>query len=266
MQINRNMADLATVSNVTIPRIMADPTASLAQSTEEETSKQMVSTVVWSLAGVAITIIACCCAFGIVFWKRIAADSKAEPEESVDEEAASEDVASQSTDINDTFAVQNETASSALIAETGMPVPLTASGKSHSSDDKIPCELHGVTARHDDNGSNTALVISSPKGHALSAKNEIIDLVIPPGKLGLTLVAADALWPLIQIIDDGSAVSGLVEVGDLLVSYEGKDVRVINQEDMTEIMNEPCEHNRRITLLRRGRSSIREATIRPKKS
>eukprot|EP00804_Cyclotella_cryptica_P000300 CCRYP_010233-RA/>CCRYP_010233-RA protein AED:0.20 eAED:0.20 QI:1126/1/1/1/1/1/5/120/1388 len=276
MQINRDMADLASVSNVTIPKIMAETTETLASSTQGGSSKQIMSKVVWSLGGVAITIIVCCFGFSIVFWKHIVADSKTELEESDDEEAASEDVASQSAAINDTSAVQNGAASSTLIAETGMPVPLSAPGFSQSCDDNYTsadnappvflsetAELALTTAayktfNHDDDDSKTSQTTSASKGYA----NEIIDLDIPPGRLGLTLVRSDAVWPFIHIIDEDSVVSGLVRVGDLLVSYEGRDVRAINPEDITNIMNEVCDHNRRITLLRGGRSSRSQPTNR----
>lgn len=70
----------------------------------------------------------------------------------------------------------------------------------------------------------------------------------PPGKLELTLIYSDAGWPLIHTT--GITSNDLFKDKDRLTFIEGRDTRTISPEDLTHMVNQECNHGRRLTLFR----------------
>ncbi|KAL7471238.1 hypothetical protein ACHAXS_011543, partial [Conticribra weissflogii] len=93
---------------------------------------------------------------------------------------------------------------------------------------------------------------SSMSNASVSLGEEILDLEVPPGTLGLILDSPDSGWPIVHDVKSSSIVLGFVNKGDRLVSIDGKDVRAIKSMEMSTIMNKHCEQSRTVTIFRGG--------------
>jgi len=93
---------------------------------------------------------------------------------------------------------------------------------------------------------------SSVSNTSVSLGEEILDLEVPPGTLGLILDSPDSGWPIVHDVKSLSIVRGFVKEGDRLVSIDGKDVRAIKSMELSTIMNKHCEQSRTVTIFRGG--------------
>lgn len=228
MLLNRNDHGLI-VSSVTIPQVVSESATSVSG---EESQPRNTSKLLWSLAGVFIAILICCCGFAMVGLKQMA-DAKADQANIVNEEMIQMQSSVVTRDVEETDPS----------AETG--IPLVSAYDNFNTDEAVSASR----AYHscNDEQTVTSRLTLVPAGSSLSSGAEAINVDVPPGTLELTLSNADNGWPLIERVGTSSE---FVKAGDRLAFIDGIDTRTINTEDLTNMMSEACEHSRRLTLLR----------------
>jgi hypothetical protein len=242
MLLNRNVLGLV-VSDTSIPEVIKEPDTTLSS---EDGSKSSKSKLLWSLAGVFIIILICCCGFGMVGLKQMS-DSKAGQSVVFANEGAQ--VRSQNSMIEDReyLILSHSTRAS---AETG--VPLVAAYQTFNQDETLSSipHAHAIIADPTEQCSISSRLTLVSIGSSLSMGSDAFNVEVPPGTLGLELIHSDAEWPVIQAVKRPSIASGIVQAGDRLAFIDGKDVRSINPDDLARMMNAACDQSRRLTVLR----------------
>mmetsp|Transcript_28369 Transcript_28369/g.60070 ORF Transcript_28369/g.60070 Transcript_28369/m.60070 type:complete len:501 (+) Transcript_28369:156-1658(+) len=81
-------------------------------------------------------------------------------------------------------------------------------------------------------------------------KNEIVDILAPPGVLGLVLDSPDDGWPVIHAVKRESVIADQVTIGNRLMSIDGTDVRNHTSFHLSTLLNEPSRGKKKVTVLR----------------
>ncbi|KAL7463890.1 hypothetical protein ACHAXS_004241 [Conticribra weissflogii] len=75
------------------------------------------------------------------------------------------------------------------------------------------------------------------------------DVMTPAGKLGLMVANTAGFGPAVHTIKDGSPMEGLIFVNDIIIAINGIDTREWKAEQVTKLMKETAENERKITVL-----------------
>ncbi|KAL3802066.1 hypothetical protein HJC23_010822 [Cyclotella cryptica] len=79
------------------------------------------------------------------------------------------------------------------------------------------------------------------------------DLVAPPGKLGILVANTAGFGPAVYSMQKGSPMDGLIFVNDIIIAINGINTRDCTTSQITQIMKETMDQERKITVL----SSVR---------
>ncbi|KAL7478767.1 hypothetical protein ACHAW6_005934 [Cyclotella cf. meneghiniana] len=79
------------------------------------------------------------------------------------------------------------------------------------------------------------------------------DIVAPPGKLGVLVADTTGCGPAVHTVRKGSPMEGLIFVNDIIIAINGINTRNYSATQITKIMNETIDQERKITAL----SSVR---------
>ncbi|KAL7438572.1 hypothetical protein ACHAXM_006293 [Skeletonema potamos] len=79
----------------------------------------------------------------------------------------------------------------------------------------------------------------------------VVDIIAPPGALGLVLGTHPQGGPIVQDVRRDSPLSGQVQAGDKIISVDDDDVRVLNHSNVIQLLRDKITNNeRRITIIR----------------
>lgn len=81
-------------------------------------------------------------------------------------------------------------------------------------------------------------------------KNEIVDILAPPGVLGLVLDSPDDGWPVIHAVKSESVIADNVTIGNRVMSIDGTDVRNHTSFHLSTLLNESSQEKKKVTVLR----------------
>ena len=234
--LNRNVLGLV-VADVTIPRVVKDSGTTI--SSENNSNPNKSKKLLWSLAGVFIGLLLCCFGSGVIYFKQVA-DAKTSGDVQVTEHLNA---------IDDRENLVSR-ADSSTSAETG--VPLIPAYRRFNQDDSV--SIYSQMDQQNACSVSSRLTFVSANS-SLSTAAEAINLDIPLGRLRMELNYPDSGWPKIQAVDISSVAYGYVDIGDRLAFIDGHDVRTFDEESMAILMDEFCNHMRRLTVFR-NRSEI----------
>mmetsp|Transcript_19442 Transcript_19442/g.44285 ORF Transcript_19442/g.44285 Transcript_19442/m.44285 type:complete len:456 (-) Transcript_19442:58-1425(-) len=88
---------------------------------------------------------------------------------------------------------------------------------------------------------------------------EVIDVIVPVGKLGLSIDTPNANGaPIVEAIKEGSPLIGKIEIGDIILAIDDEDVRTMTAVRVSKIISRKSEQaQRKFTILRcEARASI----------
>lgn len=95
---------------------------------------------------------------------------------------------------------------------------------------------------------------ASPGGGGAPARTEVLELVAPPGKLGLVIdTPAGAATPVVHAVKDTCPLRGSLRVDDALVAVDGVDVRDYSPAEVSRLIGRNSDRARRLTLVRTTR-------------
>lgn len=87
------------------------------------------------------------------------------------------------------------------------------------------------------------------KGSSIMSGRVQRDVMTPAGKLGLMVANTAGFGPAVHTIKEGSPMEGLIFVNDIIIAINGIDTREWKAEQVTKLMKETVEHERKITVL-----------------
>lgn len=116
--------------------------------------------------------------------------------------------------------------------------------------DEWDCAIHDNddAASYPSTGANsTSVGPSRPNDDT----GETIEILAPPGKLGIVIDTPDGELPVVHTVKKGSALAGLVRVGDRLLAVDDEDVCLWTAVDISRLLaGKSASLIRRLTLLR----------------
>ena len=236
--LNRNVLGLV-VADVTIPNMLDD--SGTSSSSEKSSDTGQSKTLLWSLAGVFIAMLICCFGSGVMYFKQTS-DIKAEQRICNNTGYAQVTEHHHVTDDRKNLVTRIYSSTS---AETG--VPLIPAYQSFNQDDSPSIDSHSTQLNACSISSRFTFVSANS---SLSRGAEAINLEIPLGRLRMELNYSDSGWPIIQAVDISSVAYGYVNIGDRLAFIDGQDVREIDDGNIAILMDEFCNHMRRLTVFR----------------
>ena len=84
------------------------------------------------------------------------------------------------------------------------------------------------------------------------AREEVLDIFAPPGKLGVVIDTPADGCPVVHAIKETSIIAGQVIVGDKLVAVDDEDVRQMSAIKVSKmISNKRSNPSRKLTIVRR---------------
>jgi len=89
--------------------------------------------------------------------------------------------------------------------------------------------------------------------HNSHQHEQTIDVVAPPGKLGVILGnrSPSTGGTVISEVRSTSVLAGMIQPGDLMIAVDGQDVRHFSVTEVTAVMARKYEYERTLTILRR---------------
>lgn len=82
-------------------------------------------------------------------------------------------------------------------------------------------------------------------------REELIDVICPPGKLGVVIDTPDDGAPVVHAIKDSSCVADKLRVGDKLVAVDNEDVRAMTAIKVSKMISRKSANpTRTLTILR----------------
>ena len=87
---------------------------------------------------------------------------------------------------------------------------------------------------------------------ASNVKEEVMDVMAPPGKLGVVIDTPDDGAPVVHAVKDSSVIAHLVQVGDLLVAVDDEDVREMSAIKVSKLISRKSANpSRKLTIVRK---------------
>ncbi len=84
-----------------------------------------------------------------------------------------------------------------------------------------------------------------------NAKEEILHVFAPPGKLGVVIDTPDDGAPLVHAVKETSVIYGRVQVGDKLVAVDDEDVRTMTAVKVSKLISRKSANpSRKLTIVR----------------
>mmetsp|Transcript_29013 Transcript_29013/g.60365 ORF Transcript_29013/g.60365 Transcript_29013/m.60365 type:complete len:950 (+) Transcript_29013:337-3186(+) len=87
------------------------------------------------------------------------------------------------------------------------------------------------------------------KGSSITSGRVQRDVMAPAGKLGLMVANTAGFGPAVHTIKEGSPMEGLIFVNDIIIAINDIDTREWKAEQVTKLMKETVENERKITVL-----------------
>lgn len=89
--------------------------------------------------------------------------------------------------------------------------------------------------------------------HHSQQHEQTIDVVAPPGKLGVILGnrSPSTGGTVVSEVRSTSVLAGMIQPGDLMIAVDGQDVRQFSVTEVTAVMARKYEYERTLTILRR---------------
>jgi len=89
-------------------------------------------------------------------------------------------------------------------------------------------------------------------GVTTNVKETLIEVLAPPGKLGVVIDTPDDGAPVVHAIKDTSVIRDKLKVGDQLVAVDGEDVRQMTAIKVSKLISRKgTQASRKLTLIRR---------------
>lgn len=114
----------------------------------------------------------------------------------------------------------------------------------------------GPCARHDYHRTSQQCRPPSPSspGGGAQARTEVLELIAPPGKLGLVIdTPSGSATPVVHAVKDTCPLRGSLRVDDALVAVDGVDVRDYSAAEVSRLIGRNSDRARRLTLVRTTR-------------
>jgi C-terminal processing protease CtpA/Prc len=84
-----------------------------------------------------------------------------------------------------------------------------------------------------------------------NAREEILHVFAPPGKLGVVIDTPDDGAPIVHAVKDSSVIYGRVQVGDKLVAVDDEDVRTMTAVKVSKLISRKSSNpSRKLTIVR----------------
>ena len=84
-----------------------------------------------------------------------------------------------------------------------------------------------------------------------NAREEVIDIYAPPGKLGVVIDTPDDGAPVVHAIKDSSVIADKLQVGDKLVAVDDEDVRTMTAIKVSKLISRKSANaTRKLTIIR----------------
>jgi len=88
------------------------------------------------------------------------------------------------------------------------------------------------------------------RGERMPKKEEFYDVLVPPGKLGISIDTPDEGPPRFHVIKDSSCVMGKIKIGDKLLAVNDKDVRAMTAIRVSKMISEQSDIERKLSISR----------------
>ena len=83
-------------------------------------------------------------------------------------------------------------------------------------------------------------------------KEEVLNVLAPPGKLGVVIDTPDDGPPVVHAVKESSSVARMVRVGDTLVAVDDEDVRNMTAIDVSKLISRKSANPmRKLTIIRK---------------
>lgn len=115
-------------------------------------------------------------------------------------------------------------------------------------DPSIAQATGGVLGPFDDDAS----FVDHYRAPGSNAKEEILHVFAPPGKLGVVIDTPDDGAPIVHAVKETSVIYGRVQVGDKLVAVDDEDCRAMTAVRVSKLISRKSANpSRKLTIVRR---------------
>ena len=82
-------------------------------------------------------------------------------------------------------------------------------------------------------------------------KEEVLEIIAPPGKLGVVIDTPDNGAPVVHAIKDSSVIGNELQVGDQLIAVDDEDAQAMTAINVSKLMSMKSNNpTRKLTIIR----------------
>lgn len=122
-----------------------------------------------------------------------------------------------------------------------------AGGNTTIFSDDASYQPYGASAISNTNSSQPPAASATP-----TIREELIDVICPPGKLGVVIDTPNDGPPQVHAIKDSSVVADKLRVGDKLVAVDQEDVRAMTAIKVSKMISRKSANPTRVLTILRG--------------